>query len=360
MRDIEKINEDALKENDAIKKAILRGDSDVLKFYDNAVVFLTGGSGFIGKQLIEKLIRSCNIRKIYILIRVKKNKGAIERLKAILDDPVYDELRKEQPNFIDKLVPIEGDSNELNLGIDKANWKKLTEEVNVIFHVAATINFRESIITATLTNVRGAREILSLAKTCKNLKSVVHVSTAYSHATRNRFGKEVREDFYESPISPDTLIELAENMDKEILSAMIAPLMKDWPNTYTFTKAVAEELIRVQGEGLPICVVRPAVVVSAYREPCPGWVDVKNAYGPSGIVLGITLGATHIVPGRKDINVDFIPVDIVNNVNIVAAYETHKRYVAGKNQIKIYTVTKSRTPFSFGEELHKYTNRHNQ
>ncbi|CAH2101832.1 unnamed protein product [Euphydryas editha] len=176
MRDIEEINEDARKENEAIKKAIVSGDSDVLKFYDNAVVFLTGGSGFIGKQLIEKLIRTCNIRKIYILLRVKKNKTVKERLKAILDDPVYDELHKEQPNFIDKLVPIKGDTEALKLGIDEANWKILTEEVNVIFHAAATINFREAIKIATLTNVRGAREILNLAKTCKHIKNKHKVS----------------------------------------------------------------------------------------------------------------------------------------------------------------------------------------
>ncbi|CAH2101833.1 unnamed protein product [Euphydryas editha] len=180
------------------------------------------------------------------------------------------------------------------------------------------------------------------------LRSVVHVSTAYAHATRSRFGKEVKEDFCKSPISPETLIEMAESMDDETLTAMITPLMKDWANTYTFTKAVAEELVRVQGGELPLCIVRPAIVISAYREPCPGWVDVKNAYGPSGIILGVTLGAAHTILARNDINLDFIPVDIVNNVIIVAAYETRNKYIAGKQMITIYTVTKSRTPFNFG------------
>ncbi|XP_045457885.1 fatty acyl-CoA reductase wat-like [Melitaea cinxia] len=223
MRDIDEINAEALNENAAIKQAILIGDSNVQKFYDNAIVFITGGSGFIGKQLIEKLLRSCNIMKIYILLRVKKNKTIEERLKALLDDPVYDDLHKEQPNFVYKIVPIEGDSECLKLGIDDENWKTLAEEVNVIVHAAATVNFKETVKTATLINVRGAREILKLAKICKNLRSLVHLSTAYSHATRSRVGKMVEEDFYGSPISPDILIELAETMDKEPLAAMIAP-----------------------------------------------------------------------------------------------------------------------------------------
>ncbi|XP_045457888.1 fatty acyl-CoA reductase wat-like [Melitaea cinxia] len=349
MRDIDEINAEALNENAAIKQAILSGDSNVQKFYDNAVVFITGGSGFIGKQLIEKLLRSCNIMKIYILLRVKKNKTVEERLKALLDDPVYDDLHKEQPNFVYKIVPIEGDSESLKLGIDDENWKTLAEEVNVIVHAAATVNFKETVKTATLINVRGAREVLKLAKICKNLRSLVHLSTAYSHATRSRVGKMVEDDFYGSPISPDILIELAETMDKELLAAMIAPLLKEWPNTYTLTKAVAEELIRVQGRGLPVCIIRPAIVVGSYREPCPGWVDVKNVYGPSGLVLGVTLGILHTFLVKNSVNVDFVPVDIVNNIIIVAAYETQNKYASGKRQINIYAATKSRTPVPFGE-----------
>ncbi|XP_045457886.1 fatty acyl-CoA reductase wat-like [Melitaea cinxia] len=178
--------------------------------------------------------------------------------------------------------------------------------------------------------------------------SLVHLSTAYSHATISRVGKEVEEDFYESPISPDILIELAETMDNEVLTAMITPLMKDWPNTYTLTKAVAEELIRVQGRGLPICIVRPAGVVASYREPCPGWVDVRNVFGPSGLVLGVGLGALHTLLVKNSVNVDFVPVDIVNNIIIVAAYETQNKYASGKRQINIYAATKSRTPAPFG------------
>lgn len=36
-------------------------------------------------------------------------------------------------------------------------------------------------------------------------------------------------------------------------------LLGDWPNTYVFTKAVAEHLIETKGNGLPIAVVRPSI-----------------------------------------------------------------------------------------------------
>lgn len=43
--------------NSIINETILRGDSTIQQFYENAVIFVSGGSGFLGKNLIEKLLR---------------------------------------------------------------------------------------------------------------------------------------------------------------------------------------------------------------------------------------------------------------------------------------------------------------
>ncbi|XP_046975845.1 fatty acyl-CoA reductase wat-like [Vanessa cardui] len=348
MRIIEEIQEEAQATNNAIKKAITSGNSLVQKFYDDAVVFITGGSGFVGKHMIDKIFRSTNVRKIYMLLRVKKGKTVQERLKAVLDDPLFEELLKEQPNVANKLVVVEGDSSKDNLGIDEKNWARLTDEVNVIFHAAASVNFRETLKMATFTNIKGTREVLKLAKACKHLKSVIHVSTAYTHATRDRIKGEVKEDFYESPIHPETMIQLAETMDDEKLDAMFQPFLVQRPNSYAITKAVAEELVRVMGEGLPICIVRPAIVIAAYREPTLGWVDVQNVYGPSGIILGLGLGVMHTLLA-DNIKVDVVPVDIVSNAIIISAMETYERFSRGNQELKIYTVSGNRNPLTYGE-----------
>lgn len=57
--------------------------------YVNKVIFITGASGFIGKVLIEKLLRSCpDIKKIYLLLRPKKGLTIKERLDGIISSEV--------------------------------------------------------------------------------------------------------------------------------------------------------------------------------------------------------------------------------------------------------------------------------
>ena len=60
--------------------------SQIKTFFQNQTVFLTGGSGFLGKVLIEKLLRECEeIEKIYVLMRTKKNKTPEERFEELFN-----------------------------------------------------------------------------------------------------------------------------------------------------------------------------------------------------------------------------------------------------------------------------------
>ena len=62
----------------------------IRSFYEDKVIFITGGSGFLGKVLIEKLLRSCpNVRKIYILLRSKKGRSSEERIKSLFNMEVF-------------------------------------------------------------------------------------------------------------------------------------------------------------------------------------------------------------------------------------------------------------------------------
>ncbi|CAB3262280.1 unnamed protein product [Arctia plantaginis] len=317
------------------------GDSPVQLFYEGATVFVTGGSGFIGKQLIEKLFRSCAIEKLYLLIRPKKSMTIQERLNQMLQNPVYDLLRTKKPEFADKIIPVEGNINEIRLGLSEKDWSMLTDEVNIIFHVAATVRFDEKLRKATLTNIRSTREALELARSCKNLKNYIHISTAFSFATQDRIGKEIFEQFYPCPIPPDTMISLAENVDENKLDNITNNLIQGWPNTYMFTKCISEELVRTKRGDLPVCIVRPPIVLPAYYEPAPGWLDEHTIIGPSGIYLGGGLGVLRLFCADVNSDIAIAPVDYVNNTIIAAAWDSSERRKNGETEIPIYTIAKN-------------------
>lgn len=62
--------------------------TNIQKFYNGCNVFITGATGFMGRILIEKLLRSTNVGAIYILIRPKKGKDIDVRLEEIFSDVV--------------------------------------------------------------------------------------------------------------------------------------------------------------------------------------------------------------------------------------------------------------------------------
>ena len=64
-------------------------DGTVLSFYSGKNVFLTGATGFMGKVLLQKLLRTCpDIGNVYTLIRPKKGRRTEERAQALFNQPV--------------------------------------------------------------------------------------------------------------------------------------------------------------------------------------------------------------------------------------------------------------------------------
>ncbi|XP_020296579.1 putative fatty acyl-CoA reductase CG5065, partial [Pseudomyrmex gracilis] len=189
------------------------------QFYAGQTIFITGATGFIGAVLLEKLLRSCtNICKIYLLIRPKKDQNIESRLNELIENRLFDRVKKEVPNFRHKIVPIFGDLYNENLGLSEHDRNILIREVSIIFHVAATVRFDEEIHNLIILNVGSTKEILTLAKHMSNLQAFLYTSTLYS----NTHMKNIDECFYTCPIDPEYLIELSRNLSTKEFNEKIS------------------------------------------------------------------------------------------------------------------------------------------
>ena len=124
-------------------------------------------------------------------------------------------MREENPDAFKKLHVIEGDANQLNLGICESDLDKI-KSCSVIFHAAASVRFDDPLKFAILLNTRGTRETCKLAQTMPNLKSMVHVSTAFIQP-KKFYTKEVA---YTTEGDWRTYIDFAEKLDEDLLNSM--------------------------------------------------------------------------------------------------------------------------------------------
>ena len=91
------------------------------------------------------------------------------------------------------------------------------------------------------------------------------MSTAYANCNRN----DVAEIIYPPPIQPSKLLDASEWMDDKVFDVLTNKLISDRPNTYTFTKALAEYVLAQEANDLPLAIIRPSIVGCSWHEPVP-------------------------------------------------------------------------------------------
>ncbi|KAI5751948.1 hypothetical protein M8J77_012388 [Diaphorina citri] len=270
--------------------------------------------------------RSCyQLDQIYLLVREKKGKSTQERFEDIFSSivsqfyvEIFDKLKQEQPGFLSKVTIICGDCSKKKLGISDENLKLLQTNVNVIFHTAAIVNFEASLAQAVLSNVCATKEFLELATSFGELETFVFVSTAYS----NGYKADVDEKVNPTPIGPHEVIHLCETMSEAKLAEIVPSLMEGWPNTYTFSKCLTENLILQYKDKFPIAIVRPSQVTSIAFEPTPGWIG--NYYGPTGILTAAGIGLMRTFMMDRRLVLDIIPCDMAINLLITIPWSWNR------------------------------------
>ncbi|CAG9838746.1 unnamed protein product [Diabrotica balteata] len=202
----------------------------IADFYKGKNVFITGGTGFLGQALIEKLLRSCpDVGTIYLLLRSKKNDTARQRIEKLKNLPVR---------------------------LSESDRKLLIDNVNIIYHSAASVRFDDFLKDAILLNVRGTREVAKLALELKNISVLVHISTTYCNCDRFL----IEEKLYPSHGNWEEAIRLAEECDEQILKVLSEKYISPMPNTYTYAKQLGEQVINdMCNKKIPTMIVRPSI-----------------------------------------------------------------------------------------------------
>lgn len=224
-----------------------------------AEIFLTGGTGFIGKRLLPKLAKG---NKIFLLVRKQSLTKAKERIK------------KEKLRNIQIVI---GDLEQENLGLSQKEAGRIFKNIDYIYHLAASYNpsyTREKLFRIIL---EGTREIVSLLRGAEKLKAFVHVSTA--HVAGFREGR------------------IFENQ-------LVRP--KTFHNFYEEAKFESEVFLR--RTNLPLMVIRPAVVVGNSKT---GEFDEGVRSGFYRLLGAIEKGLIFFYPGRSQGPISAVPVDWV-------------------------------------------------
>lgn len=329
----------------------------VADFYAGRSVFVTGATGFIGKVVLEKLLRSCpHIDKVYVLCRAKKDVAPQDRVVELMTQEVFNRAKKEVPGCAAKVLAIQGDITEDKLGIGDDDAQTLRDNVTVIIHIAATIKFTEKIQLAAKMNMVAVQNMIALAQSLKRCDALVHTSTAYTHTYQHA----IPEAFIKPVHDPEQILGLLAMMDEDMATAATSVLIKQHPNTYTFTKCLAEDILKNSRGTLPVCVVRPSIVCPSWREPYPGWTDTFN--GPPGLMTASGTGLLRTTRGHRNKRCDIVPVDIVATTLVCAGWRTHCRAQAGETVPDVYNCTTGGfNPCTWGEWLdannnawHKY------
>ncbi|XP_067140774.1 putative fatty acyl-CoA reductase CG5065 [Centruroides vittatus] len=313
---------------------------DVRDFYSGKSVFVTGGTGFVGKVLLEKLLRSCDLKNIYVLIRNKHGVDPNSRLRKVFDNKLYDRLKNEKPNFFDKVVCIPGDFNSENIGINSDDYRMLRNNVSVIFHIGATVRFDLTLKETLTHNLYPMKVLIDLAKNMTHLKAFVYVSTAYS----NTHAKDVYEKVYSTDIPVKCVLDCMSWMDKDTFEVLKPKFLSRHPNNYCYSKCLAEQLLKEEEENLPVIIVRPPLITSTLKEPIEGWIDQYNLL--VAFIISFGKGLIRIIPGNLITVNEYVPVDYCANMTIVSAWDKAKK---GKGDITVYNCTSGNNERKDGE-----------
>ncbi|CAN6438789.1 unnamed protein product [Victoria cruziana] len=318
--------------------------NNIVQSLENKRILITGSTGFIGKILVEKILRvQPQVKRLYLLIRASDAASAERRLHTqVISKELFRVLRSKHGDEFDsfiseKLCPVAGDMAAEDLGIQETHLKEeIMKEVDIIAHLAAITSFDERYDTALNVNTLGAVRAIAFAHRCHHLQMFLHVSTAYTCGSKSGLILEKQIRMKETPKGPSNLdidaeLRLVEKELKELrrrgveeeeeTAAMRELGLKrarsfGWPNLYAFTKAMGEMLIGESRGDLPLVIIRPTIIEATLADPFPGWIEGFRTTGT--LFISYARGKLKSIFANGKFPVDLVPADMVVNAMLVS------------------------------------------
>jgi fatty acyl-CoA reductase len=174
---------------------------------------------------------------------------------------MFQRIKDEKPEVLDKIVPVFGDITQVNLGLNEEHMRMVLEESELVFHMAASLKLEATLKANIEMNLIGTQHVIELCKRMPKLQLLMHLSTAF--CTSDETGV-LYERVYDWKDDPKEMIRCARWMDEKTMAGLESRILHPHPNTYTYTKRLAELLVRSECQNIPVCIVRPSIGKSTF------------------------------------------------------------------------------------------------
>jgi thioester reductase-like protein len=238
-------------------------------------VLLTGGTGFIGMEVLARYLEHCD-RRVVMLVRAADDAAARSRVDATMRD-LFGVVRARR--YAGRVDAVAGELTEPLLGLRPQQRKELASRVSTIVHCAASVSFTLPLEEARSINLEGTRRMLDFAELAMEhggLERYAHISTAYVAGTHaGRFSET----------------------DLDVGQA--------FHNSYEQSKCESEQLVHAR-TSVPWTIMRPSIVVGDRNS---GWTAAFNVmYWP---LRAFARGLYSAVPADPEAPLDVVSIDYV-------------------------------------------------